>query len=110
MPRMSPYTVAAGRNRATGTRALSPQIGVAIFEKLSGPRSCSWPPKRLGNDEIGARFDTRREIVSHWRRRFFKHGLPGLDERGGGLRPGWYATTHVDTVNPAAIFDPAYKR
>ena len=31
----------------------------------------------LDNDEIGARLDTRREIVSKWRKRFFELGLPG---------------------------------
>ena len=40
----------------------------------------------LDNDEIAVRLDTRREIVSKWRKRFFEHGLPGLEElpRGAG--------------------------
>lgn len=33
----------------------------------------------LGNDEIAVRLDTRREIVSKWRKRFFEHGLAGLE-------------------------------
>jgi putative transposase len=39
----------------------------------------------LGNDEIGARLDTPRQIVSKWRQRFHRHRLAGLDEepRGG---------------------------
>ena len=41
----------------------------------------------LDNDEIAARLDTRREIVSKWRKRFFEQGLPGLDERPRGGRP-----------------------
>lgn len=41
----------------------------------------------LDNDEIAARLDTRREIVSKWRKRFFEHGLAGLDERPRGGRP-----------------------
>jgi len=41
----------------------------------------------MDNDEIAARLDTRREIVSKWRKRFFEHGLPGLDERPRGGRP-----------------------
>jgi hypothetical protein len=39
------------------------------------------------NDEIASRLDTRREIVSKWRKRFFERGLPGLDERPRGGRP-----------------------
>jgi len=41
----------------------------------------------LDNDEIAARLDMRREIVSKWRKRFFEEGLPGLDERPRGGRP-----------------------
>jgi transposase-like protein len=41
----------------------------------------------LDNDEIAARLDTRREIVSKWRKRFFEQGLPGLEERPRGGRP-----------------------
>ena len=41
----------------------------------------------LGNDEIAARLDTRREVVSQWRQRFFTHRLAGLDERARPGRP-----------------------
>jgi transposase len=41
----------------------------------------------LGNDEIAARLDTRREIVSKWRKRFYDDGLAGLEERPRGGRP-----------------------
>ncbi|MGH9104579.1 MAG: helix-turn-helix domain-containing protein [Acidimicrobiales bacterium] len=41
----------------------------------------------MDNDEIAARLDTRREIVSKWRKRFFEQGLAGLEERPRGGRP-----------------------
>jgi transposase len=41
----------------------------------------------LGNDEIAARLGTRREVVSKWRKRFFEHGIAGLEERPRGGRP-----------------------
>jgi transposase len=41
----------------------------------------------MANDEIAARLDTRREIVSKWRKRFFEQGLAGLEERPRGGRP-----------------------
>jgi transposase-like protein len=34
----------------------------------------------LRNDEIADRLDTRREVVSKWRKRFFHHRLEGLEE------------------------------
>jgi transposase len=45
----------------------------------------------LGNDEIAARLDTRREIVSKWRKRFYDDGLPGLEERPRGGRPAVFS-------------------
>src|SRR4030065_576815 len=41
----------------------------------------------MDNDEIAARLDTRREVVSQWRQRFFKERLAGLQERAPPGRP-----------------------
>jgi transposase len=41
----------------------------------------------LDNEEIAARLDTSRVIVSKWRKRFFEDGLGGLEERPRGGRP-----------------------
>lgn len=40
-----------------------------------------------GNDEIAAHLDSRREIVSKWRKRFFEERLAGLEERPRHGRP-----------------------
>jgi len=40
----------------------------------------------LGNDEIASRLDTRREVVSKWRKRFFEQGIAGLEEQSRGGR------------------------
>jgi transposase-like protein len=39
------------------------------------------------NDEIAARLDTNREVVSRWRKRFFEQRLSGLNERSRSGRP-----------------------
>jgi transposase len=41
----------------------------------------------LPNDQIAARLDTRREVVSLWRKRFFEERLAGLEERPRPGRP-----------------------
>jgi transposase len=41
----------------------------------------------LANDEIARRLDTRREVVSLWRKRFFEQRLRGLEERPRPGRP-----------------------
>ena len=41
----------------------------------------------LSNDAIAQCLDTRREVVSQWRKRFFEERLPGLEERARPGRP-----------------------
>ena len=41
----------------------------------------------LSNDRIAARLDTRREVVSMWRKRFFEQRVAGLEERPRPGRP-----------------------
>ena len=41
----------------------------------------------LANDDIAARLDTPRQIVSKWRRRFYLVRLPGLEDQPRGGRP-----------------------
>ena len=41
----------------------------------------------LSNDQIATRLDTRREVVSLWRKRFFEERLAGLEERSRPGRP-----------------------
>ena len=41
----------------------------------------------LSNDQIAARLDTPRQIVSKWRKRFFEQRLAGLEERERRGRP-----------------------
>jgi len=39
------------------------------------------------NDQIAERLDTRREVVSLWRKRFFADRLAGLEEHARPGRP-----------------------
>jgi transposase len=41
----------------------------------------------LSNDVIAARLDTPRQIVSKWRKRFFRDRLMGLEEQARSGRP-----------------------
>jgi transposase len=45
----------------------------------------------LENDEIAARLDTPRQIVSKWRKRFFRERLRGLEERHRIGRPALFS-------------------
>jgi transposase len=50
----------------------------------------------LRNDEIALRLDTRREVVSLWRKRFSEQRLPGLEERSRRGRPAAFSPTGRD--------------
>jgi transposase len=43
------------------------------------------------NDEIAARLDTPRQIVSKWRKRFFRERIAGLEERSRIGRPALFS-------------------
>jgi transposase len=45
----------------------------------------------VDNDEIASHLNTRREVVSKWRKRFFEQGLPGLEERPRRGRPAVFS-------------------
>jgi transposase len=47
----------------------------------------------LRNDEIALRLNTRREVVSMWRKRFFQQRLDGLEERSRHGRPAVFSPT-----------------
>jgi transposase len=41
----------------------------------------------LSNDEVARRLDTRRDVVSMWRKRCFSERIAGLEERARPGRP-----------------------
>jgi hypothetical protein len=43
--------------------------------------------EKLENDEIAARLDVGRDVVSQWRKRFFDERLSGLEGRSRAGRP-----------------------
>jgi transposase len=45
----------------------------------------------LDNDDIAARLDTPRQIVSKWRKRFFQERIAGLEERSRTGRPALFS-------------------
>ena len=48
----------------------------------------------LQNQDIAARLDLPRQIVSKWRKRFFEEGLAGLEERARRGRPARFSPQH----------------
>ena len=86
MPRKSPFAVIL---RAEERRELEERAGkytLPYFQVIRA-RMILHAAEGLSNDQIAQRLDTRREVVSLWRKRFFKERLAGLEERPRPGRP-----------------------
>jgi transposase len=86
MPRKSPYTLKLSRDERRELEARARRYTLP-YRDVVRAKIVLMAADGLDNDQIAARLDTRREIVSKWRKRFFEQGLPGLDERPRGGRP-----------------------
>ncbi len=86
MPRKSPFTIllSADEQRELSSRAV--KYTLPYFQVLRA-KIILLAANGLSNDEIARRLDTRREVVSMWRKRFFEERLRGLDERSRRGRP-----------------------
>jgi len=86
MPRKSPYVLRLTSEQRQELEARSRQYTLP-YRDVVRAKIVLLAAAGLDNDEIAARLDTRREVVSKWRKRFFEDGLAGLEERPRGGRP-----------------------
>ena len=86
MPRKSPFllNLSAEQRRELEARARRYTLP---YREVVRAKIVLLAAAGMDNDEIAARLDTRREVVSKWRKRFFEQGLAGLEERPRGGRP-----------------------
>jgi len=86
MPRRSPYVVRLSAEQRRELEARARRYTLP-YRDVVRAKIVLMAADGYDNDEIALRLDTRREIVSKWRKRFFEQGLPGLEERPRGGRP-----------------------
>jgi len=86
VPRESPYRIVLSPDEERELQRRGAKYTLPYFQVLRA-RMMLLAAEGLGNDEIAARLDTRREVVCLWRKRFFEDRLPGLDERPRPGRP-----------------------
>jgi len=84
MPRKSPFHIDLSAAEAAELNRRAAKYTLPYFEVVRA-KMILMAAAGIDNDEIATRLDTRREVVSQWRKRFFKERLAGLDER---TRPG----------------------
>lgn len=86
MPRKSPYVVELTANERSVLEVRARKYTLP-YREVFRAQIVLLAAQGLDNDEIAARLNTRREVVSKWRKRFFEEGLPGLEERSRRGRP-----------------------
>ena len=86
MPRHSPYTIALSKVEANELRQRAMKYTLPYFQ-VQRAKMILLAAEGFTNDQIADRLDTRREVVSMWRKRFFEKRLQGLEERSRPGRP-----------------------
>jgi len=86
MPRKSPFTIELSNQERTVLEARARRYTLP-YRDVVRARIVLMAAEGLDNDEIATRLDTRREVVSKWRKRFFTQRLSGLAERPRRGRP-----------------------
>lgn len=86
MPRLSQFQIDLSSDEEQELAARSRKYTLPYFQ-VQRARMILLAAEGVDNDEIARRLQTRREIVSLWRKRFFEKRLAGLDERPRPGRP-----------------------
>ena len=86
MPRKSPFRIELSLDESTELNRRATRYTLLYFEVVRA-KMILMAAEGMDNDEIAARLDTRREVVSQWRQRFFRERLAGLEERARPGRP-----------------------
>ena len=90
MPRQSPFSITlSGEDEAKLEQAA--RRYTSPYRDVIRAKIVLYAARGLRNDEIAQRLDTPRQVVSKWRKRFFEHGMAGLEELPREGRPGGFS-------------------
>jgi transposase len=92
MPRTSPYSLTLTDAERTQLEARARRY-TSPYSEVIRAKIVLYAAEGLGNDEIAARLDTPRQVVSKWRKRFFDERLAGLTDLPRGGRPPSFPPT-----------------
>ena len=86
MPRSSPYRIDLSDEERAALDSLARSY-TSPYWQVTRARMVLLAAEGLRNDEIAARLDCGRDVVSQWRKRFFEQRLAGLEDRPRRGRP-----------------------
>ena len=90
MPRRSPFVIRLTEQERAELEARCKEY-TSPYRDVVRSRIVLLASEGLGNDRIAAQLGMPRQIASKWRRRFWTHRLPGLDDRPRGGRPAHFS-------------------
>ncbi len=90
MPRTSPYQIRLSKTERATLETIARRY-TSPYREVIRARIVLYAAEGLSNDQIAARLDTPRQIVSKWRKRFFEQRLDGLEEQERRGRPARFA-------------------
>lgn len=79
MPRSSPYKIVLSGDERDELETRARRY-TSPYSEVVRARIVLMAAAGLRNDEIAARLDTPRQVVSKWRKRFYEQRLAGLDD------------------------------
>jgi hypothetical protein len=79
LPRKSPYMIILTKQEREELERRANKYTLPYF-MVARAKMILLAQQGLSNDQIADRLSTRREIVSRWRKRFFKKRLAGLED------------------------------
>jgi hypothetical protein len=79
MPRKSPYQIILSSEEEKELKKRAAKYTLQYYNVVRA-RMILLAAEGFGNDEIAEKLNTRREIVSMWRKRFFEKRIAGLEE------------------------------
>lgn len=86
MPRRSPFAIELTPDEAHELHRRARKYTLAYF-LVQRAQMILLAAEGLSNDDIAHRLNTRREVVTFWRKRFFRERIAGLEERPRPGRP-----------------------
>lgn len=86
MPRSSPWRIKLSSSEEEELRRRAAKYTLPYFQ-VQRAKMILYAADGMPNDQIAACLDTRREVVSMWRKRFFSDRLAGLEEHARSGRP-----------------------
>ncbi len=90
MPRTSPFTIKLSKEERARLLTLARRY-TSPYRDVIRAKIVLYAADGLQNDQIAARVDTPRQIVSKWRKRYFEQGFSGLLEQPRRGRPARFS-------------------